>query len=539
MAEVEKAIWTAAYINDLPDASFAYIESGGTKDKDNKTVPRSLRHLPYKDKDNKIDADHVRNALARLPITDISDEAKVTARRKLVSAAKKVGVNVAETTKKSLDVPFECPFEITKTYEDSEKWYIEGYAGSTELDLTGDLITEDAFKNAEDDLLNNSTVLYNHDPEQPIGKIEDVKATKEGLWVKVLISKTVPDTWQKVKEGVINKFSIRGRVINAIKKFIKDIGKVVNVINELYLIEASLVALPANPEARALRWYITKSLQQFELGGGEIPKEHVEQSVSGKETMKTITDLIEQISKRLVADEDKTLLETLKVEIEKACKPVNGKEGKENMPMKLKKKSGEELTQESVDLLEKSIADLQAALDVEKQKKVLKGLNEMTDVEMKEIVDLSEEIRKTQADKFPYPDSITKSNVGPKKSTGELYTQEEIEIMVKSLADNQAKISDLEKQIANLNADKEVEKRWDNMKNEYDANDAIAIKSILKKSISGIALTPEETEALVVKKLNNDELRIGGEHVSVIKKGLTEERRKELLRKGGIKTRIV
>ena len=61
----EKAEWTTAYINDLPDSSFAHIEAGGEKDEGGKTKPRSLRHYPIKDADGKCDAVHTRNALSR------------------------------------------------------------------------------------------------------------------------------------------------------------------------------------------------------------------------------------------------------------------------------------------------------------------------------------------------------------------------------------------------------------------------------------------------------------------------------------------
>ena len=55
--------------NDLPDSDFAYIESGGKKDEDGKTTPRSLRHFPIND------AAHVRNALARLSSSPFGDKA--------------------------------------------------------------------------------------------------------------------------------------------------------------------------------------------------------------------------------------------------------------------------------------------------------------------------------------------------------------------------------------------------------------------------------------------------------------------------------
>jgi len=91
---MEKAVWSTAYVDTLPDSAFAYISPGGHKDAEGKTVPRSLRHLPYKDKDGHIDAAHVRNALARLDQTDIPAAAKAEARRKLEAAAKEVGIDV-------------------------------------------------------------------------------------------------------------------------------------------------------------------------------------------------------------------------------------------------------------------------------------------------------------------------------------------------------------------------------------------------------------------------------------------------------------
>jgi len=62
-----KAVWTTAYVNDLPDSCFFYVEAG--EKEDGKTKPRSLRHLPYKDASGKVDQPHLRNAIARAPQT--------------------------------------------------------------------------------------------------------------------------------------------------------------------------------------------------------------------------------------------------------------------------------------------------------------------------------------------------------------------------------------------------------------------------------------------------------------------------------------
>jgi len=84
---VEAAKLTRKSINDLPDSDFAYIEPGGSKDDSGKTTPRSLRHFPIHD------AAHVRNALARLPQSNLSSEAKSKALSKIKSAAKKYGID--------------------------------------------------------------------------------------------------------------------------------------------------------------------------------------------------------------------------------------------------------------------------------------------------------------------------------------------------------------------------------------------------------------------------------------------------------------
>lgn len=69
---VEQKTWTTEYINNLPDSAFLYIESGGDKDADGKTIPRSLRHLPFKDAEGDIDLAHLRNAISR--VTQIKDK---------------------------------------------------------------------------------------------------------------------------------------------------------------------------------------------------------------------------------------------------------------------------------------------------------------------------------------------------------------------------------------------------------------------------------------------------------------------------------
>lgn len=68
------AVWSTAYVNNLPDSSFFYIAPGGDKDEDGKTTPRTLRYFPYRDADGTVDMPHLRNAIARAPQADLPQD---------------------------------------------------------------------------------------------------------------------------------------------------------------------------------------------------------------------------------------------------------------------------------------------------------------------------------------------------------------------------------------------------------------------------------------------------------------------------------
>lgn len=96
-AEIEmrashKAVWDTAYINQLPDSAFLYVAPGGTKDANGRTVPRSLRSFPYKDAQGQVDMPHLRNALSRIPQSNlpaaVKDRCTQTAQRILDQQSK-------------------------------------------------------------------------------------------------------------------------------------------------------------------------------------------------------------------------------------------------------------------------------------------------------------------------------------------------------------------------------------------------------------------------------------------------------------------
>lgn len=105
-------VWPVKKINDLPDSAFAFIEKGGKKDEEGKTVPRSLRHLPYRNERGDIDLPHLRNAIARVshvklktgePIPREKRDSIVAHLRSLLDKLKKKSENNAEFTKEESD----------------------------------------------------------------------------------------------------------------------------------------------------------------------------------------------------------------------------------------------------------------------------------------------------------------------------------------------------------------------------------------------------------------------------------------------------
>lgn len=91
MTEFTRAAWDTAFINNLPDSSFLYVEPGGKKDSDGKTVPRSLRHFPVKDASGNVDMPHLRNALSRIPQSNLPASVKASCTAKAEAMMKNAG----------------------------------------------------------------------------------------------------------------------------------------------------------------------------------------------------------------------------------------------------------------------------------------------------------------------------------------------------------------------------------------------------------------------------------------------------------------
>lgn len=90
----------------------------------------------------------------------------------------------------------------------------------------------------------NPILLFNHDFNQPIGKIIDIIVSEEGIKITAEVYKTSnPIVYENVKNGILKAFSIGFIAKNA--KYIHEIDLYMFTETELY--EISLVAVPDNP----------------------------------------------------------------------------------------------------------------------------------------------------------------------------------------------------------------------------------------------------------------------------------------------------
>jgi HK97 family phage prohead protease len=123
----------------------------------------------------------------------------------------------------------------------------EGYAAVfRNIDSYGDIIEPGAFTKTIQES-KRVKVLWQHDPQQPIGKPEIMQEDNHGLYVKAKISQTKRgiEAMQLMKDGVIDELSIG---FNSIKdEWNKETGN--RHIKEIKLWEFSPVTFAANDQA--------------------------------------------------------------------------------------------------------------------------------------------------------------------------------------------------------------------------------------------------------------------------------------------------
>ncbi len=265
----QRAEWTAAFINDLPDSSFAYIESGGEKDEDGRTTPRGLRHFPHHDSGGEIDLPHLRNALARAPQSPFEDRVMPHLERhaKAEGIGDRAMADIQETRY--------WPLAEARVIGSDEGPMISGYAAvfnapsETLSDPFGLSWVETIKRGAFSKTLQEQDIraLVNHDPNYVLGRNKAgtlaLTENRKGLQIAI----TPPDTqWARdllisMKRGDVSQMSFAFRVPEGKDKWRHDDDKTLHrELQEVLLYDVSVVTFPAYPQTSAIVRSALKSM---------------------------------------------------------------------------------------------------------------------------------------------------------------------------------------------------------------------------------------------------------------------------------------
>ncbi len=119
--------------------------------------------------------------------------------------------------------------------------FIEGYASTSDVDRSGDVVPVSVWEAGMKNYLNNPIILAQHDHDDPIGRMVEHKLDTKGLWIKARIS-AAAEVFSLIKDEVLTAFSIGFRVLDAEYNAAAELF----VIKELELIEISVVSVPCN-----------------------------------------------------------------------------------------------------------------------------------------------------------------------------------------------------------------------------------------------------------------------------------------------------
>lgn len=256
--EETRATWSAAFINDLPDSSFACVRAG-KKDADGKTTPRTNRFLPYKDADGKIDLPHLRTALSRISQADLTDAERAKAQKVLDAAAKKAGVGQDDQKDDQKDDPADgkraaaappgmlmavmyAPF----TRRDDATREVEGVLTSEAIDSYDTMFDYESAKRAVNRWAGNLREMHQL---RAVGRKVSVRFDDENKQVilRARISAGAQDTWEKILDGTLTGYSIG---CNKWKTTTRSVGgRSVTCYTDYEYGEVSIVDVPSNPDA--------------------------------------------------------------------------------------------------------------------------------------------------------------------------------------------------------------------------------------------------------------------------------------------------
>lgn len=201
-----------------------------------------------------------------------------------------------------MDTRVKAPFYFQIKVKKSGGGQIEGMASTPVLDRAQDIVEPAAFAQALKIFMQNPILLFNHNYDHVAGHIDEAQVTDDGLFVKATVNDR--EVWDQVKQGDLRAFSIG--YIPKRWRFEEHDGKEVRVIEEVDLLEISIVSVPANQESLFnVAKSITAALLQLETKGmrGAMTGVQVAYDEQAKKYTVTNQSMKKTKSKEVVSDE--------------------------------------------------------------------------------------------------------------------------------------------------------------------------------------------------------------------------------------------
>ena len=132
-----------------------------------------------------------------------------------------------------------------KGVSDNKSLKIAGYANTSDKDRTGDIVLSEAWVKGVDHFRRNPILLYQHDHSKPIGRVNNIRVDKKGIFVEASVSDAAESQHgvkTLIRDGVLKSFSVGFRVKDATYDKVSDVF----FIKDLELLEISVVSVPAN-----------------------------------------------------------------------------------------------------------------------------------------------------------------------------------------------------------------------------------------------------------------------------------------------------
>lgn len=150
-----------------------------------------------------------------------------------------------------MDLKIKTISEFTVKSED-DNVYIEGWgAVYNNIDSYKDVLMPGCARKSIEERGTRVKLCNQHDMRAPVGKFTKLEERtidgKSGIWFEAMISKSEPGIATKIKEGILNEFSIGYSELRSEKGDWE--GEKVSLVQEIKLYEISVVTVAANDQA--------------------------------------------------------------------------------------------------------------------------------------------------------------------------------------------------------------------------------------------------------------------------------------------------